>query len=102
MSGFGETYSREKSGAPFLLNRSILHLVFNMRLHTQEEIRETFNLPDDLTAEEKLAPIDFATDDSRVRLLNQLYAKKRWVVQTVLCMDARPRHPIYVPLGRNW
>ena len=34
-----------------------------------------FNLPDDLTAEEKLAPIDFATDDSRVRLLNQLYGK---------------------------
>ena len=42
-----------------------------------EEIRETFNLPDDLTEEEKVAPIEFGTEDSRVRMLNSLYARKR-------------------------
>lgn len=42
-----------------------------------EEIRETFNLPDDLTEEEKVAPIEFGMEDSRVRMLNSLYARKR-------------------------
>eukprot|EP01047_Picozoa_sp_COSAG01_P059741 COSAG01_NODE_7218_length_3301_cov_3.263273_1_plen_524_part_10 len=42
-----------------------------------EEIRETFNLPDDLTEEEKVAPIEFGTEDARVRMLNSLYARKR-------------------------
>ncbi|KAK6936822.1 SKP1 component, dimerization [Dillenia turbinata] len=44
---------------------------------TPEEIRETFNLPDDLTEEEKLEPIRNLTDDPRIRLLNRLYARKR-------------------------
>ncbi|XP_076953035.1 SKP1-like protein 21 isoform X2 [Bidens hawaiensis] len=44
---------------------------------TAEEIRETFHIADDLTEEEKLEPIKFKTDDSRVRLLNRLYARKR-------------------------
>ncbi|KAJ4705998.1 SKP1-like protein 21 [Melia azedarach] len=44
---------------------------------TPEEIRETFHLPDDLTEEEKLEPLNNVTDDPRIRLLNRLYAKKR-------------------------
>ncbi|XP_052204251.1 SKP1-like protein 21 isoform X4 [Diospyros lotus] len=44
---------------------------------TPEEIRETFNLPDDLTEEEKLEPLRNITDDPRIRLLNRLYARKR-------------------------
>ncbi|XP_057481058.1 SKP1-like protein 21 isoform X5 [Actinidia eriantha] len=44
---------------------------------TPEEIRETFNLPDDLTEEEKLEPLRNTTDDPRIRLLNRLYARKR-------------------------
>lgn len=44
---------------------------------TSEEIREIFNLPDDLTEEEKLEPLKNVTDDPRIRLLNRLYARKR-------------------------
>ena len=39
--------------------------------------RETFHLPDDLTAEEKLEPVTNLKDDPRIRLLNRLYARKR-------------------------
>ena len=42
-----------------------------------EEIRATFNLPDDLSAEEKLEPIMQDSHDPRIKLLNRLYAKKR-------------------------
>ncbi|KAL8119113.1 SKP1-like protein 21 isoform X2 [Apium graveolens] len=42
-----------------------------------EEIRRLFNFPDDLTEEEKLEPWKNAPDDSRIRLLNRLYAKKQ-------------------------
>lgn len=42
-----------------------------------EEIRDIFNLPDDLTEEEKLEPLKNVTDDPRIRLLNRLYARKR-------------------------
>lgn len=42
-----------------------------------EEIREIFNLPDDLTEEEKLEPLKNVADDPRIRLLNRLYARKR-------------------------
>ncbi|CAI9092257.1 OLC1v1027450C1 [Oldenlandia corymbosa var. corymbosa] len=42
-----------------------------------EEIRETFNLPDDLTEEEKLEPLRNWGDDPHIRLLNRLYARKR-------------------------
>lgn len=42
-----------------------------------DEIRAAFNLPDDLTEEEKLEPIRNVTEDARIRLLNRLYAKKR-------------------------
>ena len=44
-----------------------------------EQIRQTFNLPDDLTEEEKLEPIRACLDDPRIRLLNRLYARKRKV-----------------------
>nr|QTZ19522.1 putative carotenoid cleavage dioxygenase chloroplastic [Bixa orellana] len=44
---------------------------------TPEEIRETFNIPDDLTEEEKLEPLKNITDDPHIRLLNRLYARKR-------------------------
>ena len=44
-----------------------------------EEIRETFNLPDDLSPEEKLEPILQGSRDPRIKLLNRLYAKKRQV-----------------------
>jgi hypothetical protein len=44
-----------------------------------EQIRQTFNLPDDLTEEEKLEPIKACLDDPRIRLLNRLYARKRKV-----------------------
>ncbi|PKA48044.1 SKP1-like protein 21 [Apostasia shenzhenica] len=44
---------------------------------TPEEIRETFHLPDDLTEEEKLEPLQNTCDDPRIRLLNRLYARKR-------------------------
>lgn len=44
-----------------------------------EEIRTAFSLPDDLTEEEKLEPVRNAADDTRLRLLNSLYARKRQV-----------------------
>ena len=43
------------------------------------QIRATFHLPDDLTEEEKLEPIKNLGDDSRIRLLNRLYSKRRKV-----------------------
>ncbi|MEW5307346.1 MAG: hypothetical protein WDW38_001268 [Sanguina aurantia] len=46
-----------------------------------DEIREAFNLPDDLTEEEKLEPLRNVSDDPRLRLLNRLYAKKRKEIQ---------------------
>eukprot|EP00951_Prasinocladus_malaysianus_P026263 scaffold232692_cov30-Prasinocladus_malaysianus.AAC.3 len=42
-----------------------------------QDIRDTFHLPDDLTEEEKVQPINNATSDPRIRLLNRLYARKR-------------------------
>ncbi len=45
-----------------------------------EEIRATFNLPDDLTEEEKLEPLKSGLADARIKLLNKLYAKKRQVI----------------------
>lgn len=44
---------------------------------TPEEIRDIFNLPDDLTEEEKLEPLKNMTDDKHIKLLNRLYARKR-------------------------
>ena len=46
---------------------------------TPEQIRSTFHLPDDLTEEEKLEPIKNLGDDTRIRLLNRLYSKRRKV-----------------------
>ena len=48
---------------------------------TPEQIRETFNLPDDLTEEEKLQPLRVGRDDPRIRLLNRLFARKRKELQ---------------------
>lgn len=42
-----------------------------------DQIRSTFHLPDDLSEEEKLEPIKNLGEDSRIRLLNRLYAKRR-------------------------
>ncbi|GAA0170591.1 ubiquitin-protein ligase [Lithospermum erythrorhizon] len=42
-----------------------------------EEIRGIFHIPDDLTEEEKLEPLKNTMEDSRIRLLNRLYARKR-------------------------
>ena len=47
--------------------------------HACWQIRATFHLPDDLTEEEKLEPIKNLGDDSRIRLLNRLYSKRRKV-----------------------
>lgn len=57
-----------------LASRALARLISGK---TPEEIRSTFNLPDDLTEEEKLEPVPFGTDEPRIRLLNRLYAKKR-------------------------
>ncbi|KAK1364372.1 Ubiquitin-protein ligase [Heracleum sosnowskyi] len=51
-----------------------------------EEIRRLFNFPDDLTEEEKLEPWKNAPDDSRIRLLNRLYAKKQKELKEVETM----------------
>ena len=55
---------------------------------TPEEIRETFHLPDDLTAEEKLEPVTNLKDDPRIRLLNRLYARKRRDLQELRAPSA--------------
>ncbi|KAK1418681.1 hypothetical protein QVD17_27827 [Tagetes erecta] len=44
---------------------------------TTEEIRQAFDLPDDLTEEDQWQPITIATDDPQVRLLNKLGERKR-------------------------
>ncbi len=54
---------------------------------TAWQIREAFNLPDDLTEEEKLEPVRNLVDDPRLRLLNRLYAKKRQV-ECLLCRSS--------------
>ncbi|KAK3122976.1 hypothetical protein QOZ80_8AG0621410 [Eleusine coracana subsp. coracana] len=46
-----------------------------------EEVRDIFHLPDDLTEEEKLEPLENFNDDPTIRLLNRLYAKKRKELQ---------------------
>ena len=43
------------------------------------QIRAQFQLPDDLTEEEKLEPVRNFGDDPKIRLLNRLYEKKRKV-----------------------
>ena len=43
------------------------------------KIRAQFQLPDDLTEEEKLEPVRNFGDDPKIRLLNRLYEKKRKV-----------------------
>ena len=43
------------------------------------QIRAQFQLPDDLTEEEKLEPVRNFGDDPKIRLLNRLHDKKRKV-----------------------
>ena len=43
------------------------------------QIRAQFQVPDDLTEEEKLEPVRNFGDDPKIRLLNRLYEKKRRV-----------------------
>ncbi|KAK9826779.1 hypothetical protein WJX81_008446 [Elliptochloris bilobata] len=59
-----------------------------------EEIRMVFNLPDDLTEEEKLEPVRNADDDPRLRLLNAFYARKRKELQK---RNARGEEPAAAP-----
>ena len=49
------------------------------------QIRAQFQLPDDLTEEEKLEPVRNFGDDPKIRLLNRLYEKKRRVCALELC-----------------
>lgn len=48
-------------------------------LVARSQIRAQFQLPDDLTEEEKLEPVRNFGDDPKIRLLNRLYEKKRKV-----------------------
>ena len=48
-----------------------------MACFTGAQIRAQFQLPDDLTEEEKLEPVRNFGDDPKIRLLNRLYDKKR-------------------------
>jgi len=72
------------SGADALKMRSVVDLASRQLARmiegkSPEQIRSIFNLPDDLTEEEKLEPIRNVGEDARIRLLNRLYAKKRQV-----------------------
>ncbi|KAI3832262.1 hypothetical protein MKX03_011977 [Papaver bracteatum] len=57
-----------------LTNRALAGMIDGKK---PDEIRETFNLPDDLTEEEKLEPLINIVDYPQIRLLNRLYARKR-------------------------
>ncbi|KIZ00976.1 hypothetical protein MNEG_6986 [Monoraphidium neglectum] len=70
------------SGADALKMRPVVDLASRQLARmiegkSPDEIRAAFNLPDDLTEEEKLEPIRNVGEDARIRLLNRLYAKKR-------------------------
>lgn len=72
------------SGADALKMRQVVDLASRQLARmiegkSPDEIRAAFNLPDDLTEEEKLEPIRNVGEDARIRLLNRLYAKKRQV-----------------------
>ena len=72
------------SGADALKMRAVVDLASRQLARmiegkSPEQIRGIFNLPDDLTEEEKLEPIRNVDEDARIRLLNRLYAKKRQV-----------------------
>ena len=72
------------SGADALKMRPVVDLASRQLARmiegkSPDEIRAAFNLPDDLTEEEKLEPIRNVGEDARIRLLNRLYAKKRQV-----------------------
>ena len=68
--------SLEMRGTVDLASRALARLIEGK---SPDEIREAFNLPDDLSEEEKLEPVKNLVDDPRIRLLNRLYAKKRKV-----------------------
>jgi len=76
-----------------LIDLSCKALAREIEGKSPEEIRSTFDLPDDLTEEEKLAPIEFGLDDSRVRLLNSLYARKRSELEDAKRCAALPPMP---------
>ncbi|PWA52309.1 SKP1-like protein 21 [Artemisia annua] len=52
-------------------------LVKLVEISTDEEIRQAFGIPDDITEEDKWTPIQINTDNSEVRLFNKLCARKR-------------------------
>eukprot|EP00741_Cyanophora_paradoxa_P016255 tig00000197_g15694.t1 len=87
---FNEKYTRMDTGrlcelassAHALDIKALIHLTCRaiarrIEGKNPDEIRETFNIQNDLSLEEQYAPIPFGLEDARVRLLNQLYAKKR-------------------------
>jgi len=59
----------------------LMHMLMHMlsTLSAAVQIRAQFQLPDDLTEEEKLEPVRNFGDDPKIRLLNRLYEKKRKV-----------------------
>ena len=61
--------------------RALLHMLMHKlsALSAAVQIRAQFQLPDDLTEEEKLEPVRNFGDDPKIRLLNRLYEKKRKV-----------------------
>ncbi|PWA54414.1 SKP1-like protein 21 [Artemisia annua] len=52
-------------------------LVKLVEISTDEEIRQAFGIPDDITEEDKWTPIQINTDNSEVPLFNKLCARKR-------------------------
>ena len=60
---------------------------------TRMQIRAQFQLPDDLTEEEKLEPVRNFGDDPKIRLLNRLYEKKRKVCALCLALPM-PGHTV--------
>ena len=68
--------------------RSLLHMLTQKlsALSAAVQIRAQFQLPDDLTEEEKLEPVRNFGDDPKIRLLNRLYEKKR-KVRILRCVE---------------
>lgn len=73
------------------ISLSLLSLAFfffdpNRVAFLRMQIRAQFQLPDDLTEEEKLEPVRNFGDDPKIRLLNRLYEKKRKVCALCLAL----------------
>ncbi|CAL9143595.1 SKP1-like protein 20 isoform X1 [Musa acuminata AAA Group] len=67
-------HSLELSPLVDLISRAIARIIEGS---SNDEIREIFRVPDDLTEEEKLEPLRNPTNNLYIRLLNQHLARKR-------------------------